>query len=209
MVESTGRERQLRPGANVLGRQGDLVIDDGRISRRHAQVTLDGTLVEVMDLGSTNGTTLNGEKLEPNVPKPMVTGDKISLGGFDLTLSIPGESAKTQAALSGRTAAISAVPTVSSAVAWLVFPDKEIPLEIGLHPFGRKSENPVQVLDPYVSGKHGVFEATEEGVFITDTGSTNGTLVNEAKLTPNMRTQLQVGDIVRLGSIEIGLRFKE
>ncbi len=209
LVESAGREHQLRPGANVIGRQADIVVDDPRVSRRHAQVTLTGSEATVEDLGSTNGTKVGGQALEPGNPVPLASGVTVSLGGFELTLSIPGETGKTQAAMSGRTAAISVVPTVSNAVAWLVFPDHEVPLEKGLHTFGRKSDNAIPISDPYVSGHHGVFEATDDGLFVTDTGSTNGTVLNDAKLSPNMRTRLQKGDVIRLGSLEVGVRFKE
>ncbi len=65
-----------------IGRHEDceIHIDDEEISRRHAKVTLKGFDLYIMDLGSTNGTLLNGEKLEPNVEKPLSNGDKIQLG---------------------------------------------------------------------------------------------------------------------------------
>lgn len=209
LVESTGREHQLRPGANVIGRAGDIALEDTRISRRHCQVNLDNGTVTVEDLGSTNGTSIAGAKLSPGDKRSLGNGEKISLGGFELTLSLPGETNKTIQAMSGRTAAISVAPTVSDAVAWLVFEDREVPLAPGSHTFGRKEGNEVVIPDPYVSGKHGVFDVTEEGLFLTDTGSTNGTLLNEAKLSPNMRTKLGKDDVIRLGSIEVRVRFKE
>ena len=209
LVESTGREHQLRPGANVLGRAGDIAFEDTRISRRHCQVNLDGQTVTVEDLGSTNGTSIAGQKLAQGQRSPLGNGEKISLGGFELTLSLPGETNKTLQAVSGRTAAISVAPTVSDSVAWLVFEDREVPLSPGSHTFGRKDGNDIVIADPYVSGKHGVFEASDDGVYLTDTGSTNGTVLNESKLTPNMRTKLGKDDVIRLGSVEVRLRFKE
>src|SRR5438045_1242426 len=60
LVEQSGREHPLRPGLNVIGREGDVMLVDGKVSRRHAQITMtDGRLV-LEDLGSTNGTKVNG-----------------------------------------------------------------------------------------------------------------------------------------------------
>lgn len=208
LVETTGREHQLRPGANVLGRAGDIQFEDTRVSRRHCQVIVENGAVFVEDLGSTNGTMVGGAKLSQGARQPIGNGQTVSMGGLELTLSMPGETNKTIQAMSGRTAAISVVPTVSDAVAWLVFPDHEEALAPGSHTFGRRDTNAIVISDPYVSGSHGVFDVTDEGVFLTDTGSTNGTVLNEAKLAPNMRTKLAAGDMVRLGSLELGLRFK-
>lgn len=208
LVETTGREYQLRPGINVVGRAGDISVEDTRVSRRHCQVTLEGGILMVEDLGSTNGTSLGGQKLAQGERKALANGEKVSLGGFELTLSMPGEGSKTVQAMSGRTAAISVAPTVSDAVAWLVLPDREVPLAPGTHSFGRRDTNEICIPDPYVSGSHGTVDVTDEGVFLTDTGSTNGTVLNEAKLAPNMRTKLGPDDVIKLGSLEIGIRFK-
>lgn len=209
LVESTGREHQLRPGVNVIGRSGDVVVDDTRVSRRHCQVSLENGALMVEDLGSTNGTTLSGQKLGQGEKRSLNNGEKLSLGGFELTLSLPGEGNKTLQALSGRTAAISVVPTVDESVAWLVLSDKEVPLAIGSYTFGRRDSNDIVISDPYVSGTHGRVDVTDDGVYLTDTGSTNGTVLNEAKLSPQMKTKLSKEDVVRLGSVEVRVRFKE
>lgn len=208
LVDANGREHILRPGANVVGRQGDVLVEDTRVSRQHARVTLDGATVIVEDLGSTNGTSVGGSRLGSGEKKTLGNGEKMSLGGFELTVSMPGETNKTLAALGGKTSAMQAAPTTSTAVAWLVLPDSEIPLNLGTHDFGRKSDNPIVISDPYVSGKHGQFEVTETGVWLTDTGSTNGTLLNGAKLNAGQKVQLTKDDIIKLGAIEIRIRFK-
>lgn len=207
VVDQSGREHQLRPGANVVGRQGDVLVEDTRVSRRHAQVVLDGQSAAVEDLGSTNGTKVNGNKVEARTT--LNTGDVISFGGYEMTFSVPGETNKTLQAMSGRTAAISVAPTVNNAVAWLMVDDDEHPLEPGVHSFGRRTDNKIVVSDPFVSGKHGTFEVDESGVYLTDTGSTNGTILNDAKITANQRTQLQRDDVIKLGEKTIRVRFKE
>jgi pSer/pThr/pTyr-binding forkhead associated (FHA) protein len=84
----------------------------------------------------------------------------------------------------------------------LVGEGKEFPLRKGNNTFGRKAENDVQIADPYVSGKHGIIELAQDGLFVTDIGSTNGTMLNDAKLSPNMRTAITEEDVIRLGSME-------
>ncbi len=63
----------------VIGRaDADVVVDDGEISRRHAVVRPLPDGVEVEDLGSRNGTLLNGRRLK--APTALQPGDRISVG---------------------------------------------------------------------------------------------------------------------------------
>ena len=71
----------------VLGRdtEADVVLQDpsGKLSRRHARISLsDGTAV-IEDLGSTNGTYLNDEPL--NGPQPLHAGDRIRIGDSEFS----------------------------------------------------------------------------------------------------------------------------
>jgi len=90
--------------------------------------------------------------------------------------------------------------------AMLVGEGRELPLRAGVNSFGRKAENDVCVPDPYISGKHGQIEVTDQGIFFTDLGSTNGTMLNDAKLAPNMRTLVTTEDVIRLGAMEFQIR---
>jgi len=206
LVESGGKEYPIRPGTNTLGREADITVSDSRASRRHAQITSspDGS-VTVEDLGSTNGTKVNGTALVVGVKQPLSAGDKISLGGFELQFVLPGGATGnvTQAFAGNKTAAISSAPKKEVAPVRLVGGDFDAPLKAGANTFGRKDENDVAIKDAYVSGKHGIIEITDQGVFITDIGSSNGTLLNESKLSPNMRTQMRPDDVLRLGSLEL------
>ncbi len=73
---------------HLIGRRSDsedihpeLAINDPGISRRHARIlrAVDGALT-VLDLGSMNGTRLNGTPLEPNLPTPLAEGDQVTMG---------------------------------------------------------------------------------------------------------------------------------
>lgn len=209
LLESSGRQHQLRPGSNMIGRAGTILIEDTRVSRQHCQVVLEGSDIYVEDLGSTNGTTVAGQKVIPGSRMTLNNGETISLGGLELILSLPGETNKTQQVLSGKTTAIFGQPTLSDTPAWLIVDGKESPLHLGMQSFGRKDNNDIVIPDPYVSGQHGTLEVTADGVFLVDIGSTNGTVLNEAKLSPNMRTKLDKNDVIRLGSLELTIRLKE
>ena len=60
----------------------DIVLDDRRVSRHHAEVIDRGGRWVVRDTGSTNGTAVNGKVVSEAVLKP---GDRISLGGLEVT----------------------------------------------------------------------------------------------------------------------------
>ena len=97
---------------------------------------------------------------------------------------------------------------METAAGHLVGDGVEYPLKPGANTFGRKSDNDVAIVDAYVSGRHGLIELAEDGIFLTDTGSTNGTLLNDAKLTPNMRTGITPEDTIRLGSLTFQVRLE-
>ena len=77
------------PTAQVIGRADDcnISIASDEISRRHAQVkpTQDGLAVE--DLGSANGTFINGQRVQNGLLKP---GDELRLGTIRFLLVAPG-----------------------------------------------------------------------------------------------------------------------
>lgn len=70
---------------------------------------------------------------------------------------------------------------------------------------GRAADNDLVIADDeYVSSRHARFEPRRDGVYLEDTGSTNGTFVNGIRLTSDRR--LAPGDAVRIGETE--LRFE-
>ena len=68
----------------TLGRGNvELKLEDSFASSRHAQITRQGRTVVIEDLGSTNGTYLNGEVLSG--PQPLHDGDRIRIGDSEFT----------------------------------------------------------------------------------------------------------------------------
>ena len=56
------------------------------VSRLHAVLKREGTQVRVMDLGSSNGTYLNGKRLKPNIVQTLEHGDMLSLGKLKIQI---------------------------------------------------------------------------------------------------------------------------
>jgi len=56
------------------------------VSRLHAVVKRDGNRVLVMDLGSSNGTYLNGRRLNPHVEEPLNHGDIVAVGKLKIQI---------------------------------------------------------------------------------------------------------------------------
>jgi pSer/pThr/pTyr-binding forkhead associated (FHA) protein len=64
---------------------------------------------------------------------------------------------------------------------------------------GRQSTCDICLSDPQVSSKHCVIHNT----YITDGGSTNGTLLNHHQLPKNVKTLLKKGDVLQLGNVQL------
>jgi adenylate cyclase len=77
------QQHELRAGVQlVVGRapSSDIAIFDGTVSRRHAELQVDDSGVRVRDLGSSNGTFHNGERIEDGEPVTLAPGDTITFG---------------------------------------------------------------------------------------------------------------------------------
>src|SRR4051812_19082143 len=75
-----GGEFPLRPNREIIiGRSSDLdmVLVEDMVSRKHAKITTDNHVVTIQDLGSTNGTFVNGEKVRK---ADLKDGDRILIG---------------------------------------------------------------------------------------------------------------------------------
>ena len=77
---TTEREYPLGTGSITIGREAfnDIVIYDPEASRRHAQISFQEERYVIEDLGSTNGTYVNGRRL--NSATPLHNGDVIEIG---------------------------------------------------------------------------------------------------------------------------------
>jgi len=79
VVDGPGTRHELTTGRNVIGRgtEADIRLPDTGVSRKHVDVVLEGGTATVEDLGSTNGTLVNGRRVSRQA---LVDGDVIRIG---------------------------------------------------------------------------------------------------------------------------------
>jgi hypothetical protein len=79
---------ELSDGQYLIGRSSacDIVIDESRVSRRHAQLEVDGTDVHVVDLESRNGVYVNDRRVRRM--QALAEGDVVLVGGAELTVEM-------------------------------------------------------------------------------------------------------------------------
>jgi hypothetical protein len=83
-----GARYQLKNGVMSIGRMStaDIVLADQNVSRQHAELHPVGDTYQLVDLGSTNGCKVNGQRIERQV---LVDGDEITLGPIKLRFRRP------------------------------------------------------------------------------------------------------------------------
>jgi pSer/pThr/pTyr-binding forkhead associated (FHA) protein len=200
----------------VLGRAQDcdIIVEDERTSRHHAEINWDHGRVQLIDRSSMNGTLVNRQTVRG--PIPLVTGDILDLGHqryrFELIPAAehqdktpdvqPAELEVETKKVVGVLAPILNEPAslvltgLSAGVAesvWLV--DQPVTT------IGRDKERQIYIPDESVSRLHAQIVRQQLGYFLSDLNSSNGTFINGELLTaPSL---LAPGDIVRIGAIEL------
>lgn len=82
---------RILPGnIKTVGRatRADFTVDAALVSRLHCRLTAGATEIEVVDLDSTNGTFVNGERIEKR--KTVTAGDRIGVGRVELLVETTG-----------------------------------------------------------------------------------------------------------------------
>jgi len=182
----------------AIGRDAanDIVVDDEPVSKRHARLTFANSEMTLWDVGSKNGTFVNGERITNRKLQP---GDVISVGKGRLIFV---RDVKPDGALT-----TSLAPSASEAGAAAIFAGKE-----GFRPgqksflgksplfIGRDKNNNVVLDDPTVSSFHLQIAKTPEGVKIQDLNSASGVLVNGEKIA---MAQLEPDDTITFGKFSL------
>ena len=89
LTDPTGREHPLASESVTIGRavENEIVVTSKRVSREHARVTREGWRSVLEDLGSTNGTYLNDERL--TAPTELRDQDRVAIGDVVLIYHDP------------------------------------------------------------------------------------------------------------------------
>ncbi|WP_323055139.1 DUF3662 and FHA domain-containing protein [Saccharopolyspora sp. NFXS83] len=87
--DGSNRSYTLQHGSNVIGRgqEGQFRLPDTGVSRKHIEITWDGMSAMLADLGSTNGTTVNGTPVQT---WQLADGDVIRVGHSSLVFRSQG-----------------------------------------------------------------------------------------------------------------------
>ncbi len=143
-----GGEYPLEEGRQiVIGRSSDLdmVLVEEMVSRRHAQISMNGGVISIEDLGSTNGTFVNGEKIQRATLRE---GDRVLVGTSILkVVSVPLEDVRTEGSgAARRPAATMQQRTMVGEAPRMTGNIEEIPLPDLLQLFGTSKKNGVLVI---------------------------------------------------------------
>jgi serine protease Do len=172
-----------------IGRDNtDLVLDDDRVSRRHAVVrAVDGGL-EIEDLNSANGTSVNGVAISG--PRRLRKGDVIQIGGVRLAADPAGAPRSVTVLATNPNGPHLLVTNGPLAKRRFVIGDGLI--------IGRQDSD-LLLDDPQVSRRHAVVRAVDGELEVEDLGSANGTFVNGARV--DVPHPLSAGDQIAIGPI--------
>ncbi len=188
----------LRGGGLTIGRapNNNLVLNDNRISARHARLIAqpDGFYVE--DLQSTNGTFVDSERVSR---QRLHHGDVLQFDRMKFIFQHgPNSPVSREPAPPPRSP--QSAPHAGVRLQEGGEPGRFIPLDRDGLTMGRDDANDAVLRDHQVSSHHARIVATEQGYFIEDLGSTNGTFVQGQRVT---RQHLQGGEIIQLGQMEL------
>lgn len=91
VLDINGKRHAITRSRTVIGRgsDADITVDDNSISRKHVEILWDGTRGQVNDLGSTNGSDLNGQKV---TKAPLPTDSVISIGRTRIVFRVLAQS---------------------------------------------------------------------------------------------------------------------
>jgi pSer/pThr/pTyr-binding forkhead associated (FHA) protein len=76
--------QHAKPGPVTVGRvaDNDICVPEYSISKLHCYLVVSASEVRLMDCGSTNGTQVNGQTLQPKKAYPLAGGERLVLGRF-------------------------------------------------------------------------------------------------------------------------------
>jgi ABC transport system ATP-binding/permease protein len=161
------------------GSDNDLVIPVPTVSRRQAQIVAEAGRHYVADLGSANGTELNGERLRSE-SRWLTSGDAIALGGRQLRY------------LAGRPTRLDAVTPV--------FEPRVVRFEDRRMTIGRDRTNDVVLDGPNVSRFHAEVVLSDGGLELRDLDSRNGTRLDGRVVR---RAPVETGSEIAVGPFRL------
>ncbi len=197
LVRTRRSDHRLDSGTEYrIGRDpdADIVLEDARVSWRHATLRVDGRSWVLQDLGSTNGTWVGAERtsrvdITANCVVRVGNPDDGPVLRFEPQL--PPEPVRSPDPAPAQ-ASVAHLPSVDRR------PTARRPLPAKIMRIGRTPENDLIVSDLGVSRKHAELRKSQSGRYqIVDLGSHNGTYVNGERVSGAV--ELTEDDIISIG----------
>jgi nitrite reductase (NADH) large subunit len=212
-LEGGGRRWDVSAAVVSIGRDPScpVVISDPGVSHVHAQITRYGQDLFLRDLGSRNGTAVNGVSI--TVPHLLRDGDTIVIGRFTLVFRSAQPAAgpaRPQLGISafygsnaGHSAsAVQPVLTVQSGQSFgLSFAVQGTSMSVGRDPACT-----IRLDDMTVSRQHAMLTFNNNAWYVSDMQSTSGTRKNGERLPPGQYVPVALGDLIQFG--ETVFRFE-
>jgi len=153
----------------LIGRDesGEITVDDDRVSRKHGQVRIDRHEAKFSDLGSTNGTTRNGDPVNDEII--IQTGDLLNLG----------KAITFEVKVVERRGEVTSVRLASGASAYLLVPQEMV---IGFADPANKDVD-LAIYDPSILKHHARLEYFTGQAFIVSLDKDKRVLVNSSPVT--------------------------
>ena len=198
-------------GRHVVGRDAgcDFTVPSNSVSRRHARLEVREGRLMVTDLGSANGTFVNGERVRERV---VGVGDEVKFDVESFRVEGPVDpgrtslrpaagAAATQLRGSVRAGGTTVISTPSSRLEVVAGMEaKSFALTRPKYTVGRAAGSDIQLAEDSVSSRHAQLEKSGQGWRLTDLQSTNGTLVNDQRIDS---VELKPGDRIRFGEVRV------
>ena len=206
-------EYEMLKNLVIIGRRAgnDIVLDNRKVSRKHAQIKREGDNFTIEDLQSTGGTEIKGEKI---TSRQIFTGDIIKIGDFELHFN-SGIEGEEKTVFEDDKTVFDDDKTVfyeETLAKLIVERSQNLEGEISIKGeavIGRGEEDTIQVEDERVSREHCKIALVDSNFVITDLESSNGTYVNGEKITEKTLEngdKIQIGDTIFEFQLEKGVR---
>lgn len=224
--EAAVKEIPLDKESTTIGRKpdNDIIIDNQAVSGHHASITVEGDRLVLEDLGSLNGTFLNGQKISKT---ELYNGDVVLIGVH--TLNVTSEKNRSQEtrgfAVRGRSMDETMVIAPDDQKKIVAAADKNLPEPLGgfmvvegstekkeyelkerVSSIGKEDGSAVKLKGLFAPKLAALVNRRKEGYFITPAG---GKELKVNGKTIDRRCDLKDGDLVEVANLKLQFYLKE
>lgn len=184
----------------VIGRDSDrsdyAIPEQLGISGVHAFLSKSAEGLSIKDMNSTNGTFINGNKMNPGIDIELSIGDIVTISK-EVFVVVEDENISSKdkdTSLKGKKFSLK-----------IIGGNKSISITRETFMIGASEEYCDAIItdDQRISRKHLLVEIVDGKMMITDFHSTNGVYLNGARINVDFRTEVVQGDIIRIGRTEL------